>query len=186
MNVKKKNCFLLVMLSILLCLPFSLSLPAEAAYENTHVNTGDQATDLVEVARTQVGYHEGTNNYTKYNVWFGSLNDYGYNYAWCQTFVAWCANQAGIPTSMIPRVSGTVSGMDFFKKNGTWKDAGITPEKGDTIFTQNPAVVIMSGLLRMFPVDRFLPLREIVLTELQNGVILWEILPLLGMGVRNM
>ena len=134
MNVKKKNCFLLVVLSILLCLSFSLSLPAEAAYENTHVNTGDQATDLVEVARTQVGYHEGTNNYTKYNVWFGSLNDYGYNYAWCQTFVAWCANQAGIPTSMIPRVSGTVSGMDFFKKNGTWKDAGITPEKGDIIY----------------------------------------------------
>lgn len=134
MNVKKKNCFLLVVLSILLCLPFSLSLPAEAAYENTHVNTGDQATDLVEVARTQVGYHEGTNNYTKYNVWFGSLNDYGYNYAWCQTFVAWCANQADIPTSMIPRVSGTVSGMDFFKKNGTWKDAGITPEKGDIIY----------------------------------------------------
>ena len=55
-----------------------------------------------------------------------------------------------------------------------------------SIFIQNPAVVIMSGLLRMFPVDRFLPLREIVLTELQNGVILWEILPLLGMGVRNM
>ena len=134
MNVKKKNCFLLVVLSILLCLPFSLSLPAEAAYENTHVNTGDQATDLVEVARTQVGYHEGTNNYTKYNVWFGSLNDYGYNYAWCQTFVAWCANQAGIPTSMIPRVSGTISGMDFFKKNETWKDAGITPEKGDIIY----------------------------------------------------
>ena len=75
MNAKKKNCFLLVVLSILLCLPFSLSLPAEAAYENTHVNTGDQATDLVEVARTQVGYHEGTNNYTKYNVWFGSLNE---------------------------------------------------------------------------------------------------------------
>ena len=134
MNVKKKNCFLLVVLSILLCLPFSLSLPAEAAYENTHVNTGDQATDLVEVARTQVGYHEGTNNYTKYNVWFGSLNGYGYNYAWCQTFVAWCANQAGIPTSMIPRVSGTISGMDFFKKNGTWKGAGITPEKGDIIY----------------------------------------------------
>ena len=134
MSVKKKNYFLLVVLSILLCLPFSLSLPAEAAYENTHVNTGDQATDLVEVARTQVGYHEGTNNYTKYNVWFGSLNGYGYNYAWCQTFVAWCANQAGIPTSMIPRVSGTISGMDFFKKNGTWKDAGITPEKGDIIY----------------------------------------------------
>ena len=123
-----------ILLAVILCFSFHFALPVSADYENTHVNTGDQATDLVEVARTQVGYHEGTNNYTKYNVWFGSLNGYGYNYAWCQTFVAWCANQAGIPTSMIPRVSGTVSGMDFFKKNGTWKDAGITPEKGDIIY----------------------------------------------------
>ena len=123
-----------ILLAVILCFSFHFALPVSADYENTHVNTGNQATDLVEVARTQVGYHEGTNNYTKYNVWFGSLNDYGYNYAWCQTFVAWCANQAGIPTSMIPRVSGTVSGMDFFKKNGTWKDAGITPEKGDIIY----------------------------------------------------
>ena len=103
-----------ILLAVILCFSFHFALPVSADYENTHVNTGNQATDLVEVARTQVGYHEGTNNYTKYNVWFGSLNDYGYNYAWCQTFVAWCANQAGIPTSMIPRVSGTVSGMDFF------------------------------------------------------------------------
>ena len=123
-----------ILLAVILCFSFHFALPVSADYENTHVNTGDQATDLVEVARTQVGYHEGTNNYTKYNVWFGSLNGYGYNYAWCQTFVAWCANQAGIPTSMIPRVSGTVSGMDFFKKNETWKDAGITPEKGDIIY----------------------------------------------------
>lgn len=123
-----------ILLAVILCFSFHFALPVSADYENTHINTGDQATDLVEVARTQVGYHEGTNNYTKYNVWFGSLNGYGYNYAWCQTFVAWCANQAGIPTSMIPRVSGTVSGMDFFKKNGTWKDAGITPEKGDIIY----------------------------------------------------
>ena len=123
-----------ILLAVILCFSFHFALPVSADYENTHVNTGDQATDLVEVARTQVGYHEGTNNYTKYNVWFGSLNDYGYNYAWCQTFVAWCANQAGIPTSMIPRVSGTISGMDFFKKNETWKDAGITPKKGDIIY----------------------------------------------------
>ena len=35
---------------------------------------------------------------------------------------------------MIPRVSGTISGMDFFKKNGTWKGADTTPEKGDIIY----------------------------------------------------
>ena len=50
-----------------------------AAYENTHTNTGNQRIDIVEVAKTQIGYHEGSlegttsgsNNYTKYNVWNG-------------------------------------------------------------------------------------------------------------------
>lgn len=110
-----------------------------AAYENTHVNTGNYAYDIVQVAKTQVGYVEGTNNDTKYNRWFGSLSGYGYNYAWCQTFVAWCANQAGVPTSMIPRVSGTISAKDTFKKNGTYhagpyEGGSYTPKAGDIIY----------------------------------------------------
>lgn len=126
----------IMIFSLCTFLPVKISVPfeASAAYENTYVNTGNQADDIVGVAKTQVGYTEIGNNYTKYNEWFGSLSGYGKNYAWCQTFVAWCANQAGIPTSMIPRVSGTVSGMDFFKKNGTWNGAGYTPSKGDIIY----------------------------------------------------
>lgn len=121
-------------------------LPASAAYENTYTNTGNQRADIVAVAQTQVGYHEGNSksdvsgtssgsgNYTKYNNWFGSLSGHGYSYMWCQTFIAWCANQAGVPTDVVPKVSGTVSGMDFFKKQGTWKSSSYTPQSGDIIY----------------------------------------------------
>lgn len=84
----------IMIFSLCTFLPVKISVPfeASAAYENTYVNTGNQADDIVGVAKTQVGYTEIGNNYTKYNEWFGSLSGYGKNYAWCQTFVAWCAN----------------------------------------------------------------------------------------------
>lgn len=78
--------------------------------------TGNQRTDLVNVARSQLGYHEGdsiedlngtgsgSGNYSEYGYWFGTQvkgNTYGHYYAWCAMFVSWCARQAGIPTSVI-------------------------------------------------------------------------------------
>lgn len=73
-------------------------LPVSAAYENTHVNIGNQREDIVSIAETQVGYHEGSlegttsgnNNYTRCNVALYKIND-SYNYAWCQSFVSCCA-----------------------------------------------------------------------------------------------
>lgn len=128
-----------VIASFVMILGLLPNFSVSAAYENTHTNTGNYAYDIVEVAKTQVGYHETGNNDTKYNRWFGSLSGYGYNYAWCQTFVAWCAAQAGVPTSMIPRVSGTISAKDTFKKNGTYhagpyEGGSYTPKKGDIIY----------------------------------------------------
>lgn len=129
-------------MSILFSIKTIIPIEANAAYENTHINTGNQAYDIVEVAKTQIGYHEGSlegttsgsNNYTKYNEWFGSLSGYGKKYAWCQTFIAWCANQANIPTNVVPKVSGTVSGMEFFQDNGVWQDRNYTPSTGDIIY----------------------------------------------------
>ena len=61
--------------------------------------TGNQAQDIVNVALSQVGYHEGdsisdlgggningSNNYTEYGYWLGTQvkgNTYGHYYAWC-------------------------------------------------------------------------------------------------------
>ena len=121
-----------------------------AAYENTHTNTGNQRIDIVEVAKTQIGYHEGSlegttsgsNNYTKYNVWNGKISGYGsngYGYAWCHAFVSWCANQAGIGTDIIPRTAGTSTGRSFFVNQGTYRQSAANggnyvPQSGDIIY----------------------------------------------------
>jgi len=76
--------------------------------------TGDGATDVIAVALSQLGYHEGNNqgdlegsnaggskNFVEYNVLFGKLdngegNGYSYGYAWCAAFVNWCLRQARV------------------------------------------------------------------------------------------
>lgn len=110
-------------------------------YENTHVNTGDQAADIVAVALTQVGYCEGNSssqvdgtvagskNYTKYGAW------YGYQAAWCGMFVSWCADQAGISTSTVPRSGAVSSFLSFYDKMDRYYKArsGYEPKPGDLI-----------------------------------------------------
>ena len=61
--------------------------------------TGDQITDICNVAKTQVGYHEGSGSYTEYGVWYGTQGD------WCNVFVSWCAYVAGVPASIFPKLA---------------------------------------------------------------------------------
>ena len=131
----------LVMIFSLFGVMPQVELEASAAYENTWTNTGNQRRDIVEIAKTQIGYHEGSlegttngsNNYTKYNVDLYKI-DGSYNYMWCQSFIAWCAKQAGVPSSEIKRTAGTIDAMDFFKSKGTWKGRDYTPQSGDIIY----------------------------------------------------
>lgn len=101
------------------------------AYPNTHVNTGNQREDIVAVARTQIGYREGSNNDTKYGEW------YGINHAsWCAMFVSWCARQANIPTSILKNSSGAGHSAAYF--NIPYRDgASYTPRRGDLFFTKS-------------------------------------------------
>lgn len=101
----KHNRLICIMLAVVLLLTTVVSVRAD--YENTYQNTGDQRADLIGVALTQVGYREGPNNYTKYGVWYGAPNT-----AWCGMFVSWCANQAGIPTSVLKK-NGFASASGF-------------------------------------------------------------------------
>lgn len=98
----------------------------DTGYPNTWVNTGNQIEDLIGVALTQVGYwgtEYGTG--TKYGAWFG--NTYA---PWCGIFISWCANQAGIPTSVILKSARAVA----YKDCGTYhyKD-DYTPQRGDIV-----------------------------------------------------
>ncbi len=117
--MKRSLSFIVVLLMIITALPFSVS----ADFENTYANTGDKAVDIIEIARTQLGYMEGSlegtvqgsNDCTKYGEWYG-LN---YN-PWCAMFVSWCANEAEIPTTVIPKHASCDVGMNWFINNGRW------------------------------------------------------------------
>ena len=113
--------------------------------------TGNQRTDLVNVVRSQLGYHEGdsfsdlggsssgSSNYTEYGYWYGTQvagSSGGYYYAWCAYFISWCARQAGIPTSIISNASYACAGSDNgdFKNLTYYSRGSYTPQAGDLIF----------------------------------------------------
>ncbi len=123
-----------------------LPLATFAAYENTHTNTGNQIEDLIAVATTQIGYTEGNStsqqggtsggsgNYTKYGAWYG-INPG----AWCAMFVSWCANQAGIPSTVITKHASCDLGMQWFQNKGVWQwspacGGSYVPKRGDIIY----------------------------------------------------
>lgn len=108
--------------------------------------TGDQRTDIVNIAKSQVGYQEGSSssqlsgtsyggkNYTEYGRWYG-LQD-----MWCAMFVSWCANTAGVSSSVVPKHCFTPTGLQWFKDRGraysrkTVANGGYTPKAGDIIY----------------------------------------------------
>ena len=101
------------------------SVIACAAYENTWKNTGNQRADIIGVAKTQVGYLEGSNNNNKYGSYFGSNN-----VSWCAYFIVWCARQANIDSSVI-KTTGWADADDLgvsYKSRGSY-----TPNSGDII-----------------------------------------------------
>ena len=144
--MKKK--LLCIFLTIIILNGYSVT--GFAAYENTHVNTGNQAEDLLAVAMTQSGYMEGSlegtvqgsNNYTKYGVWWTDATNWGVDYshsAWCSMFVSWCAWQADIPASVLYRTAGCDEGVKKAKERNTWhfspaNGGNYTPKRGDLIY----------------------------------------------------
>lgn len=114
--------------------------------------TGVQRTDLLRVAFTQLGYHEGgtekgyydysggdqlsEGNCTEYNYYYYGWNASGDSYAWCAVFLSWCARQAGISKSVIRnynRSKATAFGL-------IWKNPdSYTPLPGDAAFVNKDA-----------------------------------------------
>lgn len=125
---KQIRSVLILILVIALVIPF-FTTSVNAAYENTYYNTGNMRDDIIGVALTQVGYSEGYNGYTKYGDW------YGYPYLdWCGMFVSWCANEAGIPNSILNRTG--IADPDCFGLS--YMDGYYyTPIKGDLFFKKD-------------------------------------------------
>lgn len=125
---------------------FGLTLSAAAYndnYPNTHRNTGQNIADLIAVAKTQLGYKElnpktgypiepnGSAGYTKYGESFGNPTG-----EWCAYFVSWCARNAGISTSVVPRLGSCSATVEWYKKHSVFYSgsSGYVPKAGDIIF----------------------------------------------------
>lgn len=107
-------------------------------YPNTWNNTGNYVEDLIGIAMTQVGYYGNTTTGTKYGAWYGENFTYS---QWCGMFIAWCADQAGIPTTIIHKTAKA----NNYRNSGTYhyKD-GYTPVRGDLVL-YNPMTGGYSG-----------------------------------------
>lgn len=130
-------------LFLALIMTFSvLSFTVLAEFENTYTNTGNKAVDIIEIASTQLGYMEGSiegtvqgsNDVTKYGEWYGLPGQ-----PWCAMFVSWCANEAEIPTTVIPKHASCDAGMDWFINNGRWQysaahGGNYTPKEADIVY----------------------------------------------------
>ena len=132
------------------CVPYSASLLDPN--DQFAVPTADvglkTAQAMLQIALSQVGYHEGTyyssrngqsncvyfptgGNWTKY----GAVYNWGTaGYAWCAAFVNWAAQQAGILDTVVP-VSPAVGELKKgYEAKGTFHAAGTyTPKPGDAI-----------------------------------------------------
>jgi len=173
----------LVLVSLLTCLPLisagavapsytpSSSYQSGTYYKNLLALqlTGDQRTDMVAVARSQVGYTEsnsssklsgstnGSSNYTEYGKFCGDTN-----MLWCGAFVNWCASQAGISRSVVPDTVYTPSGVNKFIGWGRAytpqqvKSGVYTPRPGDLIFfkySRNNNIVNHVGIVSHYSSD---------------------------------
>ena len=87
----------------------------------------DTSTLIVEVARSQIGNVGGE----PYWSWYGFTE----RVEWCACFVSWCANKCGyISSNIIPKFSGCINGIDWFKDRGQWIGNSFEPSPGMIIF----------------------------------------------------
>ncbi len=140
----KSKRLLSLMLVVLMCMSCMVSASAyNDNYPNTHRNTGQNIADLIAVARTQLGYTElntstgypiapnASAGYTKYGASFGDPTG-----EWCAYFVSWCATNAGIPTSVVPRLGNCAATVKWYQKHSEFysRSTGYIPKTGDIVF----------------------------------------------------
>ncbi len=126
--MKRVISVLLTFFMLLTIMPLG-TVVTNAAYENTYVNTGDQRVDIIGVAKTQIGYTEGSNNSNKYGAAFNHNN-----VPWCAYFISWCAKEAGISDSIINRQGVASPFAGYFNIPNTHTEGDYFPKPGDLVF----------------------------------------------------
>lgn len=115
--------------------------------------TTPTAQAVLDVARSQIGYHEGRtnghwNNHEKYAAkvpglaWVDAQEQ-----PWCATFVSYCA-LAGGAGDLYPRTASTDAGAAWFKQRNAWSEAPVAP--GDQVFYGHNGDMSHTGILESF------------------------------------
>ncbi len=115
--------------------------------------SGDMRRDVVSVAYSQLGYHEGDTpaelhgrnisgdrNFVEYNRISGVLdngegNGVSPGYAWCASFLSWCLRQARVPQELAPDGINSQRMLDDYRAAGRYhaRASGYTPIPGDIV-----------------------------------------------------
>lgn len=108
--------------------------------------TGDARTDIVSIARSQIGYQEGGSlnqlsgqvhggvNHTEFGEWYGMQDQ------WCAMFLSWCASLAGASEEAFPKHCFTPEGLQWFAVRGRAYSreevatSKYVPQPGDLIY----------------------------------------------------
>lgn len=124
--------------------------------------TGDGRTDVLLVALSQLGYHEGNSdadmaggnksgsrNFVEYNRLHGKVdnnegNGISYGYHWCCAFATWCMRAAGIDEKVVKNSVSCWDLQTWMKANSTYKarESGYVPKSGDLVFFKYPTDTI--------------------------------------------
>ena len=114
--------------------------------------TNDEAVHaLVQRAYGEVGYHEGSNNFTKYAEDNRITRLFGWNVQnqpWCSTFVHWIfIDVFGYDNAIQMTYGGSAAcriDADMYKKNGAWS---ATPKKGSVIYFYSNGDINHEGIV---------------------------------------
>lgn len=181
-KVLKLSCGVLAT-AMLLAVPTAAVTPSYSRMTNAYANsryrinleyvnlTGDNRTDIVMVAMSQLGYHEGdcaaqtngenrcgSGNYVEYNYFNGAVDQYGngkltYGYPWCASFVTYCACMAGVSEAVVTPSVNCAYWVNWFRSQGEYqsRSSGYVPQKGDLIFFRDagsPKISTHVGIVR--------------------------------------
>lgn len=130
------------------CGIFTFALVFLALRGSTQTAAADSSSSIISTALSQLDYEEGANSYSKYGQWYGFPNG-----DWCDMFVSWCANEAGISDTVFPRAASCTIHVGLFSDAGTYhvsaaRGGTYVPKQGDVIFFYNYPVHPTGNILR--------------------------------------
>lgn len=114
---------------------------------------GDERYDVLAIAFTQLGYHEGdsdaemdganlagSRNFVEFNRMYGKLdngegNGMSYGYSWCAAFVSWCLRHAEISESVAVTEVSCRRMTDWYREQSAFynRKSGYVPLPGDIV-----------------------------------------------------